>query len=134
MKYFGSAMEFVRQRDRALLDAFNRILSSGDKPSVNEACLRVAQSPSPRFWVSPERATIVVGAMLAGRPMPRMRQSKRDMFNEIFSRFNAMRAAAPGISIYDAVSVIINQPAPSFYLSARTVALFVYRAIRNRNV
>lgn len=87
----------------------------------------VADSPASRFWVSEERAAIVVSAMVSGKPLPRMRPNKREMFEEILRRYLVLRDSNPDKSLYELVSVVVNQPAPKFYLTPRTVGEFIYR-------
>jgi len=87
----------------------------------------VAKSPASRFWVSGERAAIVISAMAAGKPLTRMRSNKREMFEEIYRRFLIEREKDPKKSVYELVTKIVNQPAPKFYLTPRTVGEFIYR-------
>lgn len=65
--------------------------------------------------------------MLIGKPFSRMRPNKREMFEEIFRRFLALREEQPGKSVFELVSIIVHQPAPKFYFTARTVGEFIYR-------
>ena len=98
---------------------------------------KVANSPSSRFWVSEERAAIVVSAILSGnedwdllrkhRSLFRMRANKREMFLEIARRVKELQQEFPDKTIYDLTAIVVNQPAPKFYLSARTVGEFIYR-------
>lgn len=87
----------------------------------------VADSPASRFWVSEQRAAIVVSRMLAGKPLSRMRVNKREMFEEIFRRFLILRDENPKKSIFELTAIVVNQPAPKFYLTPRTVGEFIYR-------
>lgn len=87
----------------------------------------VAESPASRFWVSEERAAIVIAAMEAGKPLTRMRRNKREMFEEIYRRYLIERKNNPRKSVYELVTRIVNQPAPKFYLTPRTVGEFIYR-------
>ena len=87
----------------------------------------VAESPASRFWVSEERAAIVIAAMEAGKPLTRMRRNKREMFEEIFRRYLALRDLHPDKSLFELVSIVVHQPAPKFYLTPRTVGEFIYR-------
>ena len=87
----------------------------------------VAESPASRFWVSEERAAVVISAMEAGKPMPRMRSNKIEMFQEIHRRYLLMRISRSQCSLYELVAEIVNQPAPKFYLTPRTVGEFIYR-------
>lgn len=93
----------------------------------------VAESPSSRFWVSEERASIVVSAMLAGKPLPRMNKNKLEMFKEIFTRFLQLKKIFPKRSVYDLVFDIVNQPAPKFYMTPRTVGEYINRIKNCRN-
>jgi hypothetical protein len=127
MKYFGSILEFTRERNEDLMRVYREKLSEASIIVMPVIFELVAQSPSSRFWVSEERAAIVISAMAAGRPMPRMRKNKREMFEEIFRRFVVMHEQQPDKSVYELVALIVNQPAPKFYLTARTVGEFIYR-------
>ncbi len=129
MKYFGSIMDFTQQRNNDLLSTYRRCIEEADyivKPDIFQ---KVADSPASRFWVSEERAAIVVSAMLAGRSpkFPPTRRLKREMFEEIYRRFLQERKDAPDESVYELVARVINQPAPKFYLTARTVGELIYR-------
>lgn len=127
MKYFGSILEFTRERNNDLMRAYREKLAEASiivMPSIFEL---VAQSPASRFWVSEERASIVISAMATGRPMPRMRKNKREMFDEIYRRYTIMHEQQPEKSVQELVATIVNQPAPRFYLTARTVGEFIYR-------
>lgn len=127
MKYFGCILDFTQQRNADLMRAFRHQLALSDfivMPNIFEL---VADSPASRFWVSEERATIVISAMAAGKPLPRMRHNKREMFDEIYCRFLIERKANPNKSTYELVAKIVNQPAPKFYLTPRTVGEFIYR-------
>ena len=127
MKYFGSILEFTRQRNNELMQVYRQKLAEATiivQPVIFQL---VADSPASRFWVSEERAAIVISAMEDGKPMPRMRNNKREMFEEIYSRYLNMRTLHPDKSVFELVAKIVNQPAPKFYLTPRTVGEFIYR-------
>lgn len=127
MKHFGSILDFTRERNADLMRAYRHHLALANFIVMPEIFELVASSPASRFWVSEERATIVISAMLAGRPLPRMRENKREMFDEIFRRFLILRRDNPAMSVFELVSRIVNSPAPKFYLTARSVGEFIYR-------
>lgn len=120
-------MDFTRQRNQDILRAYREQLAKASYIVMPEIFQRVADSPASRFWVSEERAAVEVSRMLAGKPFSRMRKNKREMFEEIFRRFLALREQYPGKSVYELTSIVVNQPAPKFYLTARTVGEFIYR-------
>lgn len=127
MKYYGSILDFTAQRNADIMRVYRRHLKEARFVIMPDIFQLVANSPASRFWVSEERAAIVVSAMLAGRPLPRMRANKREMFEEIFRRFCIERGQNPSASVYELVAKIVNQPAPKFYLTPRTVGEFIYR-------
>ncbi len=88
---------------------------------------QVANSPCSRFWVSEERAAIVISTLLADKVIPNMRKNKREMFYEIFRRFLIAREQYPEKSIYALAIMVVNQPAPKFYMTPRTVGELIYR-------
>lgn len=127
MKHFGSILEFTRERNRDLLRVYHEKLASATFIVMPVIFELVAQSPASRFWVSEERAAIVISAMEAGKPLLRMRDNKREMFEEIYRRYTVLRKQYPEKSTNELTARIVNQPAPKFYLTARTVGEFIYR-------
>ena len=126
-KHFGSIMDFTRQRNDDIMRAYREQLALANYIVMPEIFEKVAESPAKRFWVSEERAAVEVSRMLVGKPFSRMRANKREMFQEIFRRYLALRESCPGKSLIELVSIVVHQPAPKFYLTPRTVGEFVYR-------
>lgn len=126
MKYFGSILDFTHERNADLLRVYRAHLDSASFVIMPEIFALVADSPASRFWVSEERAAIVVSAMLAGKKLPKMRANKREMFEEIFRRFIALRSRFPDANVSQLVAHVVNQPAPRFYLTPRTVGEIIY--------
>lgn len=120
-------MDFTRQRNHDIMRAYREQLALAHYIVMPEIFEKVAQSSAKRFWVSEERAAVEVSRMLAGKPFSRMRTNKREMFKEIFRRYIALRDLHPDKSLSELVSIVVHQPAPKFYLTARTVGEFVYR-------
>lgn len=127
MKHFGSILDFTRQRNDDLLRAYREQLAKASYIVMPEIFKLVAESQSSRFWVSEERAAIVIARMAAGKPLPKMRSNKREMFEEIFRRFNILQKEHPQKSIFELATIVINQPAPKFYLTPRTTGELIYR-------
>lgn len=127
MKYLGSIQDFTRERNADLMRAFREQLALARFIVMPEIFELVAESPASRFWVSEERAAVVISAMVAGKPFPRMRSNKREMFQEIYRRFLIERRKKPKMTVFELATIIVNQPAPKFYLTPRTVGEFIYR-------
>jgi hypothetical protein len=130
MKHFGSIMDFTRERNEDIMRTFRIQLAKARFIIMPEIFQMVADSPSIRFWVSEERASIVVSAMLSGKQLPRMRANKREMFEEIYRRFLVARQIDSEKTVYELVSDIVRQPAPKFYLTPRTVDEIIHRIKR----
>lgn len=127
MKYFGSTLRFTRQRNDDIITAYRRIVKQAGLVDHPLVFAEIARSPASRFWVSEERAAVVVARMLAGISDPRMRGNKKRMFDEIFRRFLALSEKQPDRSLTSLVCEVVHQPAPEFYLTPRTVGEIVYR-------
>lgn len=120
-------MDFTYERNDDLMRVFREQLALSNYIVMPEIFKKVADSPAKRFWVSEERAAVVVSRMLAGKSFPRMRPTKREMFKEIFRRCMALRVVNPDLSLPELVSLIVNQPAPKFYYTPRTVGEIISR-------
>lgn len=132
MKYIGSVLDFTEERNKEIMKVFRDKLQEVKiivKPNIFQM---VADSQASRFWVSEKRAAIVVGAMENGKKLPKMRQNKREMFEEIYRRFKELKNKYPKKTIFELVTIIVYQPAPKFYLTPRTIEEFIYR-IKKKN-
>ncbi|WP_449029650.1 hypothetical protein [Prevotella melaninogenica] len=127
MKYYGSILDFTQERNQELMRVYQEKLSKAGYIVMPKIFEQVANSPCSRFWVSEERAAIVISTLLAGKVIPNMRKNKREMFDEIFRRFLIVREQYPEKSIYALAIMVVNQPAPKFYMTPRTVGELIYR-------
>ena len=127
MKYYGSILDFNQERNQELMRVYQEELSKAGYIVMPKIFEQVANSPCSRFWVSEERAAIVISTLLAGKVIPNMRKNKSEMFDEIFRRFLIAREQYPEKSIYALAIMVVNQPAPKFYMTPRTVGELIYR-------
>lgn len=125
MRRKGAVIEYARERNREIFLLFREINSRGGL-SRSEVCKIIAKSPASRFWVSEERASYVVSAMLAGRPLQRMRAGREAMFREILRRVRVLMEEHPDARIIELATTVIHQPAPEFYLTPGTVGIFYH--------
>lgn len=131
MKHHGCVCDFTPQRNKELHQAYRRALASRSFINLREVCTIAANSPCSRFWVSEERATVVISALLKGQyALDAMSPQKREMFIEIFKRVQKQKEEDPSMSIYDAVFLAVNSPAPKFYMTTNTVVEIISRIRR----
>lgn len=128
MKPHGSILEFTRERNIDLMRAYRHQIRSARHIRMREIGSAIVNMPAARFWVSEERATIVVSAMLSGRNLPEnMRPTKHEMFSEIFNRVITLRRSRPKASVFELVSEVVNSPAPKFYMLPRSAMDIIYK-------
>ncbi|WP_301345897.1 MULTISPECIES: hypothetical protein [Muribaculaceae] len=131
MKSLGSTLAFTRERNAALLKAYREQVDAVGFVKLNEIGEKIVNSPSPRFWVSEERAAAVVAAIMRGKPvLDTMRPTKREMFEEIYTRVIALKELHPDWYLCELVQEVVNSPAPKFYMEVSSALERLFK-IRN---
>lgn len=125
MKPHGSHFEYEEQRNDNLMAVYHEIIVKASYVRMPDIYEKVANSPSRRFWVSEERAAIVVSAMMRGDKLKNMRPLKREMYNEIYKRAMKLREKNPSMPISQLVAVVVEQPAPKFYLTPGSAKVLI---------
>lgn len=120
MRKTGAKFEFKTERDNAMAESYRRIMSQSAGISIPQMLERLVKEPCARFWVSEERATVVVSSMLRGCAATGMSSVKKRMFGEIYRRVTALMAEFPGTPLVRLVRDVIGSPAPEFYISPRS--------------
>lgn len=127
MKNVGSIFEYEDARNQDLMRAYRELMSTTRYIKMSDIYRRVVDMPSQRFWVSEERAAIVVSNMLKGRSIDQMRPNKREMFEEICRRVRELQKERPEETVYNLVFDVVGSPAPKFYLTPKTAKVIVNR-------
>lgn len=117
MKHHGSKFEYEEERNHDLMSVYHKLVSDSDLISLPQIYREVVNMPSARFWVSEERAAIVISAMAKGDELLSMRPTKREMFVEIYNRAMQIKKEFPSLSVYDIAFKVVRQPAPKFYIT-----------------
>lgn len=130
----GSTFEYEQERNEDLMRAYNEQMHaqfcSGFPIHLPTIYKLVAEMPSKRFWVSEERAAIVVSAIMRGDKLEKMRPTKRRMFQEICRRVMELKRKQPQSTILELTSVVCDQPAPEFYLTPKSIKVIIYQIKR----
>lgn len=127
-KITGSTLEYSDERITALMLEYERYIVSCNYIRMAEVFEHIVNQPCRRFWVSEIRAAVVIADMMRGNTLKNMHSAKREMFQEIYNRVIRLRRKNPGMSIYQMVSTVIQQPAPKFYLSPSSAKIMFYKA------
>lgn len=128
MKYFGSKSQYYTARSRDLLRAYFCYLKSCTRVSMPEVFRCVVDMPASRFWVSAARASIVMSNIERGDKLHYMRPNKREMFFEIHRRITMLRKSHPNWSTPRLLKVVLEQPAPKFYLAPGSARALILKA------
>jgi len=116
------------------LNAFRQQIDATRFVRLRDIGKRIVNSPSPRFWVSEERAAAVVSAIMRGKPVLKtMRPTKREMFEEIHRRVVALKKEHPDWHLSRLVFEVVNSPAPKFYMEPSSALERLFK-IRNQRV
>lgn len=130
-----SIFEYEQERNRDLMKAYKKQISlhfhSGEPIRLHNVFKCVAEMPSERFWVSEERAYVVILGMLKGKKLEKMGGMKREMFQEIYRRVMELKRLHPEQCLKLLVEKVCSQPAPKFYLTPKTIKVIIYKIKRN---
>lgn len=132
MKYSGSVLDFTEERNEALMGAYRAVIGSREVLSLAEISERIVNRPCSRFWVSEGRAAVIISEMLKGNPiLYTMRETKQEMFQEIYRRVVSLREKHPKASLAFLVKEVIYSPAPKFYMRPRCAMEIIYKLKRD---
>lgn len=130
MKPIGSKFEYESERNNDLMSVYHNLICGCEEIKLCELMERVVNSPSRRFWVSEERAAIVVSAMMKGDCLEGMSETKREMFTEIYRRVMDMKGSRSKMSLSEIIFDVIRQPAPKFYLTPGSAKVIIHKIKR----
>lgn len=126
--------DYMLAKYRELWLAFRRALPHAK--SYNDAIRLAINSPSSRFWISPESARKEINARNNGRKsIYKMGGNKRKVFNIIYERYKKLRESRyfQKGSIYFVLSFALEGEAPCLYISYER-ARKIIRWIKNGKI
>lgn len=116
MKPYGCKSECENVRNHELITAYHKLLDDADYICTDEIYRKVVEMPASRFFVSEERAAIVISKLMRGGKLKGMRPTKAEMFREIYRRAMIIKRRKPNMSVFDLAIEVVRQPAPKFYM------------------
>lgn len=117
MKPQGAKFEYEQERNHDLMRVYRQLIDDSSFICMPEIYEEVVNRPSSRFWVSEERAAIVIAAMMKGKELTGMHANKREMFQEIYQRVLQLRELKPELSMSELIFQVVRQSAPKFYMT-----------------
>ena len=134
MKKKGTISQLKHQRDDDLMRVYLLELAGRPHILLPEVLKAVVASPSKRFWVTSERASIVIYNMMKGDELEYMRPLKRKMFREIYRRVMKLKANYPQLSIPILTEQVVAEPAPEFYITPGSAKVIISRIRKRRRI
>lgn len=129
MKHKGATTDFSQERSDDLMRAYDEYIESCDYIRLPELFRTIVDMPSARFWVSEIRAaTVVSGIMRGTADLDAMLPLKKEMFLEIYHRVMQLRREHPEKTLYELCAIVVEQPAPKFYLTPGSARIMVWKA------
>lgn len=118
-----------KERDRALFESYTKAIRERNFKSQAEAINYARLQPAPRFYIDGVFARMVINNMRKGEPMGVTGYYRVLKFQELYRRFmkekdNPKYAGKPSTELCD---IIVEQPAPEFYVSYRSARLIIAR-------
>ncbi len=135
MRKKGNVFILSDRRDRDLLRAYNeqvgRQLRLYGRVVQTGLMERVVASPASRYWVSSERACVVIGKMERGESIAYMNPAKRRFYNALYNAFLTYRKEHPEVQARKhVVEMVVMQPAPCFSVTPRVARNIIQRVRR----
>lgn len=131
VKHKGNRDYYHQLQSRELYEAYKKAVWGGTG-SIKDIFRRVIDTPTSRFFVTEERASIVISAMLKGKPQNKLSPTRKEMYEEIFRRVKAMMRVKPDSSLSDILRIVLAQPAPRFYITAGSAQVLIHRIKKDR--
>ena len=121
-------MGFTDERNVELMRAFKDAITKSKHIVITEISEIIVNTPCSRFWVSEERAMVVVAALMRGKDiLHNMRATKREMYTEIYARVIDLQKQHPHTPLLELVTKVVNSPAPKFYMRPRCAMEIIYK-------
>ena len=101
---------------------------------LDEALARTVNSPAKRFYISADRAYGVLIRWDLHGVTRLISDERQEMYEELYERIKVLKPLYPNTPLMHMVEMVIEQPAPKFYLkikSAKTI-LCNYKSKRSQ--
>ena len=123
------------RRDKALFCAYQEALREKEFSDQREAVEYVRKSEAPRWFVSKEFCAAVISSWLRGKEFCKMRPNKKRKFKALYEIYLKMRNEWPynTLSHVDLCAVIVELPAPEWYLDHQMASRIITAQINIKN-
>ncbi len=129
-------VELKSIRDRDLFLCYQKALKEKDFKNQWEAIEYVRKSPAPRFYISSKVCSLLLGKIFAGHKLERMHPLAYRRIKHLEKMYKSMvtgQAGMQGLSRERVCEIIVDMPAPEFYISNVYATRIINKEIANHN-
>ena len=121
-----------RRKRQALYALYKKGLEEGKFTSMRDAGRYLCRQPAPCFYISPERASILVGRLIAGNPIDDLHKTQQRMVHKLFMMYKDFLCEHPDttLSRVSIMNILVDGPAPEFYMTAGAIRKTLREEIR----
>lgn len=131
MRHKGSINEESVSMKEEFFRVYKKILASSSFINLHKVIQQTIHTPTPRFYVSIERALSVIMQIIHGQDISHMSQSRIEMYTEIYNRAIEY-ANQHQTTIKEAVKRVILSPAPRFYINENYAVVMLHHLRKNQ--
>lgn len=127
--------ELKRKKADALYSVYKQGLQQGRFASLLDASRKIVYEKAPHFFISPKRASILLGRIKSKISLIDLNDSQRRLVWRLWYNYKDYLAQHPGcnLSRERILEMLVDEPAPEFYISpagARWILIERNRQIR----
>lgn len=123
-----------RKKRKALYAVYRKGLEEGRFTSMRNAGIYISHSSAPCFFISPERASNLVGNVLAGKSIDNLHKTKQRMIRKLADDYKQYLLDHPDtkLSRVSIMNILVDREAPEFYMTSGSVRKELREEIRER--
>lgn len=129
-------VELKAIRDRDLFLCYQKALKEHDFRNQWEAIEYVRKSPAPRFYISSKVCSLLLGKIFAAKKLERMHPlayKRIKCLEKMYKYYVSGEAAKKGLSRERVCEILVDMPAPEFFVSNVYATRIINREINNHN-
>lgn len=125
--------ELKRKKAEALYSVYKKGLEEGRFASLYDAGRILAHSPAPCFFISAKQASLLIGRINAHISLINLHPSTRKMAWQLWFNYNDYLERHPdnGISRERILEMLVDEPAPEFYISTDGARRLIHGQIKH---
>lgn len=131
MRHKGDSNTYISQRNDDLYEKYKDVIRHSEIIMSKEIFKRLVLMPAKRFYVSEERAGVIIRKMIKGEDLGKMKKETKQMYQDIFNIVKKMLCNDKENTLSKIISKALYNKAPSFYLTENSARVIISR-IKNK--